>query len=71
MNFEQIFWQCHCHWKHFDPLGELLSSLELTPNLFISELLVTNEIMEQAIEKKWDQLGEVVKGLLAETHPEA
>ena len=25
--------------------------------------------MEQAIEKKWDQLGEVVKALLAETHP--
>ena len=38
--------------------------------MFISELLVTNEIMEQAIEKKWDQPGEVVKALLAETHPE-
>ena len=38
--------------------------------MFISELLVTNEIMEQAIEKKWDQLGEVVKAILAETHLE-
>ena len=38
--------------------------------MFISELLVTNEIMEQAIEKKWDQPGEMVKALLAETHPE-
>ena len=38
--------------------------------MFISELLVTNEIMEQAMKKKWDQLGEVVKALLAETHPE-
>ena len=26
--------------------------------------------MEQAIEKKWDQPGEMVKALLAETHPE-
>ena len=32
--------------------------------------MVTNEIMEQAIEKKWDQIGEVVKALLAETHVE-
>ena len=38
--------------------------------MFISELLVTNEIMEQAIEKKWDQPGEMVRSLLAETHPE-
>ena len=38
--------------------------------MFISELLVTNEIMEQGIEKKWDQPGEVVKALLAETHLE-
>ena len=38
--------------------------------MFISELLVTNEIMEQAIEEKWDQLGKVVKALLPETHPE-
>ena len=37
--------------------------------MLISELLITNKIMEQAIEKKWDQL-EVVKALLAETHPE-
>ena len=33
-------------------------------------MLITSEIMEQAVEKKWDQLGEVVKALLAETHPE-
>ena len=38
--------------------------------MFISELLVTSEIMEQAIEKKWDQPGEVVKAFLAETHLE-
>ena len=38
--------------------------------MFISELLVTNEIMEQAIEKKWDPQREMVKALLAETHPE-
>ena len=38
--------------------------------MFISELLVTNEIMEQAIEKKWDQPGKMVNAILAETHPE-
>ena len=47
VNFEQICWQCHCHWKHFDSIGELLSSLEITNSKFsTSELLITSEIVE-------------------------
>ena len=38
--------------------------------MLISELLITNEMMEQAIEKKWDQIGGCVKAFMAETHAE-
>ena len=47
VNFEQICWQCHHHWKLFDSFDELLSSLEITNSKFsTSELLITSESVE-------------------------